>query len=425
MLLLCSGMLLKVVLGSCVFCALQGWRTAGMASKLFDRLRRTLFKEGELPAETEGHGAEDFPESSELEDDTDCVSARLGGTLCFEGEGALDSEDAGDASGPDSDSDFFGESIDNACSSTDTSPIGPSPKTSNLITRQLQENWRSSKTRCIPEKLIFEVTDASVVHETNSKYVLYTIHIIHSGTFDKTPAIITRRYTDFERLHSRLRRRHGDEMDGVFFPRKKLRKNFAAETIAKRSRAFEQYLTHLHSLPELRSTPTFLEFFYLGDLRAGQMLMRVGRYQDALGSLLNALRLQEKLGCHQLLQLNQLQRVHWFFTLSSLVTCFQELGQLSEAQEHCDRALQDLAPSQEALQQHQLHPLLIPLLQSNVRLSWKVSKDKRRWEALLQEIQEQGIDIGNQPNLKECLIKESIEDSEGLVRAKSKSEDVP
>ncbi|XP_026119105.1 sorting nexin-21-like isoform X4 [Carassius auratus] len=389
---------------------MRGWRRAGMASKLFDRLRRTLFKEGELPPETDGHGADDFPESSELEDDTDCVSARLGGTLCFEGEGVLDSEDAGDASGPDSDSDFFGESIDNACSSTETSPIGPSPKTSNMITRQLQENWRSSRTRCIPEKLIFE---------------LYTIHVIHSGTFDRTPAVITRRYTDFERLHRRLRRRHGDEMDGVFFPRKKLRKNFAAETIAKRSRAFEQYLTHLRSLPELRSTPTFLEFFYLGDLRAGQMLMRVGRYQDALGSLLNALRLQEKLGCHQLLQLNQLQRVHWFFTLSALVTCFQELDQLSEAQEHCDRALQDLAPSQEALQQHQLHPLLIPLLQSNVRLSWKVSKDKRRWEALLREIQEQGIDVGNQLNLKEFLIKESIEDSEGLVRAKSKSEDVP
>lgn len=43
-----------------------------------------------------------------------------------------------------------------------------------MITRQLQENWRSSKTRFIPEKLIFEVTDASVVHDTNSKYVVST-----------------------------------------------------------------------------------------------------------------------------------------------------------------------------------------------------------------------------------------------------------
>jgi len=43
-----------------------------------------------------------------------------------------------------------------------------------MITRQLQENYKSSRTRCIPEKLIFEVTDASVVHDTNSKYVVST-----------------------------------------------------------------------------------------------------------------------------------------------------------------------------------------------------------------------------------------------------------
>ncbi|TRY54050.1 hypothetical protein DNTS_034485 [Danionella cerebrum] len=390
-----------------------------MASKLLDRLRRTLFKEGALSSEPDGHGADEFPESSELDDDMECVSDRLGGTLCFEGDGMVDSEELGDVSGPDSDSDFFGESIEDACSSTDTSPIGPSPK-SNLLTRQLQENWRSSRARSIPDKLIFEVTDASVVHETNSKYVLYTLHLINSGTFDKTPGIITRRYTDFERLHNRLRRRYGADMEAVYFPRKKLRKNFAAETIAKRSRAFEQYLSHLHSVPDLRTTPTFLEFFYLGDLRAGQMLMRVGRYQEGLVSLLNALRLQEKLGCAQLLQF---QKAHWFFNLSALVYCFQELEQLSEAQEHCERALQELAPSHEALQQRQWHPLLIPLLQTNVRLSWKISKDKRRWEALLQEIQERGMDVTNLPTLKECLIRESLQDNEGKLRGKSRGED--
>ena len=256
---------------------------------------------------------------------------------------------------------------------------------------------------------------------------LYTLHVIQSGTFDKTPAVITRRYTDFERLHGRLRRRHGDEMDGVYFPRKKLRRNFAAETIAKRSRAFEQYLGHLHSLPELRAAPTFLEFFYLGDLRAGQMLLRVGRYQEAVGALLNALRLQEKLGCQQLLQQQPLQKAHWLFTLAALVSCFQDLEQPTEAQENCDRALQNLAPSSEALKQQPqpplLHPLLVPLLQANVRLSWKISKDKRRWEALLQDIQELGVDVGNQPNLKECLIKENLEDSERDTKSKSKGDD--
>ncbi|XP_066527878.1 sorting nexin-21 isoform X2 [Hoplias malabaricus] len=386
-----------------------------MASKLLDRLRRTLFKEGEHP--TDADGTDDCPESSELDDDTDYVSARLGGTLCFEGDAVLDSEDAGEASGPDSDSDFFGESLDNPCSSTDISPTSPTLKGSNMLTRQLQESWRSLRPRCASEKLIFEVTDASVVHETNSKYVLYTIHIIQSASFDKTPGVITRRYTDFERLHSRLRRRYGDEMEGVYFPRKKLRKNFAAETIAKRSRAFEQYLSHLHSLHELRVAPTFLEFFYLSDLRAGQMLLRVGHYQEAVGTLLNALRLQEKLGCQQLLHHQPVQKAHWLFTLGALVSCFQDLEQPTEAQEHCDRALQDLAPSPDTLKQQppppQVHPLLVPLLQANVRLSWKICKDKRCWEALLQDIQELGVDVGCHPNLKEFLIKENLGDSEG------------
>uniref|UniRef100_A0A8B9HM45 Sorting nexin family member 21 n=1 Tax=Astyanax mexicanus TaxID=7994 RepID=A0A8B9HM45_ASTMX len=309
----------------------------------------------------------------------------------------------------------------------DISPTSPTLKGSNMLTRQLQESWRSLRPRCVSEKVIFEVTDASVVQEGSSKYVLYTLHVIHSGTFDKTPAIITRRYTDFERLHGRLRRCYGDGMEGVHFPRKKLRRNFAAETIAKRSRAFEQYLSHLHSLPELRVAPTFLEFFYLGDLRAGQMLLRVGRYQEAVGVLLNALRLQEKLGCQQVLQHLPLQKAHWFFTLASLVSCFQDLERPNEAQEHCDRALQDLAPSPEALKQQppppQLHPLLVPLLQANVRLSWKISKDKRRWEALLQDIQELGVDLGSQPNLKECLVKENLRDSEGDTKSKSKGED--
>ncbi|XP_029520321.2 sorting nexin-21-like [Oncorhynchus nerka] len=396
-----------------------------MASKLMDRLRRTLFKEGEVVSkEPIDVTEESFQESSELVDDTECLSERLGGTLCFDGESALESEDPGEASGPDSDSDYLGESIEDGFSSTDTSPVGPSPGGSSLLTRQLQDSWRSLRFHSVPQKLVFEVTDASVVQESSSKYVLYTIHLIQSGMFDETPAAITRRYTDFKRLHSCLRRRHRDNMERVGFPRKKLRKNFVAETIAKRSRAFEQYLTHMHSLAELRRSPTFLEFFYLGDLQAGQMLMRVGRYQEALGPLLNGLRLQEKLGCEEQgkQQPHHQQGTHWLFTLLALVTCFQELEQLGEAQEHCDRALRDLAPSPEALQQHHFHPLLIPLLQTNVRLSWKISKDKRQWEVLLQEIQDSGADTGNQPSLKEYLIKETLVESEGDTKAKLKQE---
>ncbi|XP_053337932.1 sorting nexin-21 [Clarias gariepinus] len=376
-----------------------------MASKLLDRLRRSLFKEGELHMDT--GDTNEFPESSELEDETDNVSSRLSGTLCFDGDGVLDSEDAGETSGPDSDSDCFAESMDIASGSTDISPTSQTMKGSGMLTRQLQESWRNLRTRCVIEKLLFEVTDASVVQEANSKYVLYTIHVLQSGTFDKAPAVIARRYTDFERLHHLLRRHHREEMDGVHFPRKKLRRNFTAETIGKRSRAFEQYLSHLHSLTEVRASPLFIEFFYLGELRSGQSLVRSGLYEEALGVLVNALRLQEKL--------ESPHKSHRLFTLSAVANCYQELERLSEAQEHCEHALNKLMPSMDMqkTQKKQLHPLLVPLLQTNVRLCWKISKDKRRWEALLHEIQELGVDVENHPDLKEFVVKENILENEG------------
>lgn len=55
---------------------------------------------------------------------------------------------------------------------------------------------------------------------------------------------------------------------------KKLRSNFTAETIGKRSRAFEQYLSHLCSVAALRGALCVRQFFYLPDLQAGQACIR-------------------------------------------------------------------------------------------------------------------------------------------------------
>lgn len=49
---------------------------------------------------------------------------------------------------------------------------------------------------------------------------LYTIHVIQAGGSDKTPAVITRRYSEFQKLHVRLCRHHGEQMERVHFPRK-------------------------------------------------------------------------------------------------------------------------------------------------------------------------------------------------------------
>ncbi len=60
------------------------------------------------------------------------------------------------------------------------SPVAPSP--SSLLTRQLQESWRTLRGlsggsptpagRRLTDNLLFEVTDASVVQDGSSKYVV-------------------------------------------------------------------------------------------------------------------------------------------------------------------------------------------------------------------------------------------------------------
>ncbi|XP_023116683.2 sorting nexin-21 [Amphiprion ocellaris] len=435
-----------------------------MASRLLDRLKRSLFKDGQGagPEQEESGGQEEEGLNedhweAELEEEEECVTDRLGGTLCFDsGGGGLDDGAEGEGSGLDSDSDFLGESMEEGISSTDTSPMGVSPlgpSPSSLLTRQLQESWRTLRGlggggSPVPsvgrqtDNLLFEVTDASVVQDSSSKYVLYTIHVIQSGGSDKTPAIITRRYSDFQRLHATLRRNHGDQMERVCFPRKKLRRNFTAETIAKRSRAFEQYLSHLCSLSALMGALCVRQFFFLTDLQTGQLLIRVGRYQEALGPLLNAKRLQQKLGwaCSHDNQTPPPASSHWFFTLVGLSCCFQEVDQLEEARDHCDHALRVLTPvetedkplapdnsplppdnnplpqtdaSPVHLHIDQPHPLLLPLLRSVVRLSWQTGRDKRQWEELLQHLEEQRAGLDNLPTIKEFLVKHNLQESEG------------
>ncbi|NXJ89675.1 SNX21 protein, partial [Corythaixoides concolor] len=388
------------------------------------RLRHALAGEGgreerERERERGGSEAEDFPESSELEDDTEGLSTRLSGTLSFtshEEEEEEEEEDGvgeelgaplqptGAAAGAEDGGRYRGgvpcRAVPCRGGGGQGSPApwewGPAAERpgGSLLTRQLQELWRKSRGSLAPQRLLFEVTSASVVSERSSKYVLYTIYLIRAGRFDKAPAAIARRYSDFERLNRRLRCRFGCDMAGVAFPRKRLRRNFTAETIAKRSRAFEQFLSHLHSIAEIRRSPEFLEFFFLQDLQAAQRLTCTGMYREALATWANAYRLQDRLGvCGS---------GRFLLTLAGLAVCHQELDELGEAHGCCEQALQ-------LLEAQGSHPLLGPFLQAHVHLAWKVGKDKRRSEARLQDLREAGLPLQQQPTLKECLIKEPLE----------------
>ncbi|XP_034642902.1 LOW QUALITY PROTEIN: sorting nexin-21 [Trachemys scripta elegans] len=368
-----------------------------MAFRLMHRLRHALAGEGDLEGQGGGGSeVEEFPESSELEDDTDGLSTRLSGTLSFtsnEEEEEAENEEAASQEMGD-----LGElglpKNPGAMENGDPSPAPAERQGSNLLTRQLQDFWRRSRSSFVPQRLLFEVTSTSVVSERSSKYVLYTIYLIRSGQFDKAPAAIARRYSDFERLNRRLRHRFGCDMAGVSFPRKRLRRNFTAETIAKRSRAFEQFLSHLYSIAEIRRSSDFLEFFFLRDLQAAQRLTCTGMYGEALATWSNAYRLQDKLGVYG--------SGRFLLTLAGLVVCHQELDEPSEAHRYCERALV-------LLEAQDRHPLLEPFLQAHIHLSWKVGKDKRQSEARLQRLQGTGVALQQQPTLKEFLIKEALD----------------
>ncbi|XP_053545359.1 sorting nexin-21 [Bombina bombina] len=338
-----------------------------MASKILQRLRPSTQQEEIPPVVTE-----EAPEIADLVDDMDGLSVRLSGTLSLS-EDSLGSEESDE---------------------TEERPIEewcPSP----LLTQQMREVWASSQSHSVPIRLTFEVTEANVIRDGYSKYVVYTIFIMQSGQYDSSPASISCRYSDLECLRRKLRALYPKEMRDVSFPRKRLRKNFTAETIAKRSRAFEQFLSHVSSLPALLSCPTFLCFFYLKDIQRAQHLTCNSLYKLALPVWINIWHLQEKL-CPAT------PSTHRFLVLAGLVVCHQEMDELVEAQDCSERAVSLLQEAQDS-------PFLVPFLLAHIQLSWRVGRDKRDSETTLQKLQADGSNITNSLSLKDILNRETID----------------
>ncbi|XP_072259886.1 sorting nexin-21 isoform X1 [Pyxicephalus adspersus] len=337
-----------------------------MASKLLQRLRPSTLKEQRGPGPPE-----EPPETAELVDDPD-MTVRLSGTLSLS-EDSLGSEESNGTEG---------KSLEE---------LNSHP----LLTQQLKEMWANTQGHSVPVRLTFEVTEANIVRDEHAKYVMYTIYLLHSQQYDPSTAFITCRYSHLERLRKSLRSHYPEEMNNVSFPRKRLRKNFTAETIAKRSRAFEQFLCHVSSVPILRQSSQFLEFFYLNDLQKAQRLTCTGLYKLALPIWTNCWRLHEKL-CPTWAS------THRLIVLAGLVVCHQELDTLADAQAYSEQAVALLQESQE-----QNVTLLMVFLQAHIQLSWRVGKDKRASEAALLRLKEAGHNTINTPTLKEILINES------------------
>ncbi|XP_012866440.1 PREDICTED: sorting nexin-21 [Dipodomys ordii] len=369
-----------------------------MASRLLHRLRHALASDGPgEAAAAAGPEAEPFPESSELEDDdAEGLSSRLSGTLSF-----TSAEDDDDCDDDDDDND--GEASPDSLSPGDAasgedaerSPPPDGQRGGQLLARQLQDFWKKSRNTLVPQRLLFEVTNANVVKDPPSKYVLYTLAVMGPGQSDGQPAQISRRYSDFERLNRNLQRQFRGPMAAISFPRKRLRRNFTAETIARRSRAFEQFLGHLQAVPELRHAPDLQDFFVLPELRRAQSLTCTGLYREALALWANAWQLQAQLD-------TPFGPDRPLLTLAGLAVCHQELENPAEARTFCEKALQLLGDKTP-------HPFLAPFLEAHIRLSWRLGLDKRQSEAQLQALQEAGLTPTPPPSLKELLIKEVLD----------------
>ena len=165
--------------------------------------------------------------------------------------------------------------------------------------------------------------------------------------------------------------------------------NFKPQNIARRSRAFEQFLTHVYSVDLLRSSPEFASFFYLTDLREGYTLIQNGKYADALVLLQSSVRLQRKLHGDSDPEV--------VATLCAMVCCCDQLDQKAQTQSYSELALGCIGLEDS-------NKFLVPLLQLTTRICWKLGKDKTDLEARLQSLRDKGINVDTCPSLLEMVI---------------------
>uniref|UniRef100_A0A8C8SWY5 Sorting nexin 20 n=1 Tax=Pelusios castaneus TaxID=367368 RepID=A0A8C8SWY5_9SAUR len=235
----------------------------------------------------------------------------------------------------------------------------PSPN-SSMTTKQLQDYWRNEKRRCRQVKLLFEIPSTRIVEHHLSKYVLYKIIIIQTGSFDGNRSVIERRYSDFEKLHKNLLKDFNEEMEDVIFPKKTLTGNFTEEMINERKLAFRDYLGLLYSMKCVRRSKKFFDFLTKPEMEEAYGCLRGGQYTKALEILVQVIALQEKL--------TKQNPVLIVPTLCAILLCHKDLENPASAYEYGEKALL-------RLQMHCGHRYYIPLLETMITLAYELGKD--------------------------------------------------
>lgn len=223
--------------------------------------------------------------------------------------------------------------------------------------------------------VIFEVIKAEKVKEGRSSFVQYTLSIGSEGERDSTPGTIEKRYSDFSVLNSILKKKFPKEMEHISFPGKLVIGNFTSETIAQRSRAFEQYLTHIFTVDCLRFSDEFKDFLYQRKIQEGIERLQKNDFSHCVSIMEKYLPVQESI------QGNQHSDV--VCTLCVLSLCHQKLGDREAALKYAESALSCMNISSTDC-------FLVPLLHHTIYLCWLLSREKSHLEARLADLGDKG-----------------------------------
>ncbi|XP_008576468.1 PREDICTED: sorting nexin-20 isoform X1 [Galeopterus variegatus] len=231
---------------------------------------------------------------------------------------------------------------------------------SSMTTRELQEYWKNEKCHWKHVKLLFEIASARIEERKVSKFVMYQIVVIQTGSFDSDKAILERRYSDFEKLQKTLLKTFREEIEDVVFPRKLLTGNFSEAMIRERQLALREYLGLLYAIRAVRRSRPFIDFLTQPELAEAFGCLRAGKYREALDVLVRVLPLQEKLTAHCPLAVVP--------ALCAMLVCHRDLERPAEAFAAGERALR-------CLQAREGHRYYAPLLDAMIGLAYTLGKD--------------------------------------------------
>lgn len=215
--------------------------------------------------------------------------------------------------------------------------------------------------------------------------------VLKTDGVDVDKAMIERRYSDFATLYKALKKDHPSLLEKVAFPGKVFgrKSNINPEVIEARQSAFESFLQKIYHHKEVCLHPAFREFFFLPELREATENLKGGELKHSLKLLLNSLHLQMKL-CDQVREI--------IATLSAIVVVHEAQSKFEEAERYATVAL-------ELIQEANFSSYLIPLMDTAVKLKWKLQKDKTALEKRLVRAQRtSGIDVDCAFTLRELAV---------------------